>query len=197
MPEPIVVYTGAQVWQGRPEIRPSRKGRVEHGPGIYFTTSLETAKKYARGRGTVLRVEIDPNFVWLEDAIAPKADLIEWVRNQRGLRHKAEIIRDIAERGGRGLADDRMARVSTLVNLTRHYEAITGEHGPALARFLASMGIGADLVTPPLFGRRGDEQWLVLFDPSKVLGWERVGKQADFDLPRIRKNSRRRTSRRR
>lgn len=180
MTTPIVVYTGTQVWEGRPEVRASRKGRAEHGPGLYFTTHLQTARKYAKGRGTVLRVEIDPDFAWLEDAIAPIGTLVDWVRSRRGLRRKREIESDLLERAGRGLAPG-MGRVSALVNLMVNYEAITGENGPALAKFLADLGIGASHVS-----MSGNEEWIVLFDPTKVLSWRRVGPDDVEELPRVR-----------
>lgn len=182
MTTPIEVYTGTQVWTGRPTIRPAKKGRVEHGPGLYFTTSLATALKYAKGRGTVLRVEIDPDFTWLEDAIAPIGTLVDWVQSRRGLRRKREIESDLLERAGRGLAPG-MGRVSALVNLMVNYEAITGDHGPALAQFLADLGIGASHVN-----RSGGEEWIVVFDPTKVLRWEkaRVDPETPYMLPRVR-----------
>ena len=179
--KPLVVYTGTQVWEGRPEIRASRKGRTEHGPGLYFTTSLQTARKYAKGRGTVLRVEIDPAFLWLEDAEAPIETLVTWVEGRRGLRKKREIVQDTIERAGRGLAPG-MGRVSTLVNLMVNYEAITGPHGPALAEFLADLGVGASHVRVS----GGNEDWVVLFDPSKVISWRRVGPDDAEELPRVR-----------
>lgn len=179
--KPIVVYTGTQVWEGRPEIRASRKGRTEHGPGLYFTTSLQTARKYAKGRGTVLRVEIDPSFTWLEGATAPLAVLVDWVRGRRGLRRKEEIESDLWERAGRGLAPG-LGRVSALVNLMINYEAITGAHGPALAEFLADLGIGASHVRVS----GGNEDWVVLFDPTKVISWRRVGPDDAEELPRVR-----------
>lgn len=183
----IVVYTGTQVWEGRPYVKESRKGRSEYGPGLYFTTSLQTARKYAKGRGTVLRVEIDPSLTWLEDAIVPTELLVRWVAAQRGLRHKKEIISDIS-----GNATRTASRISTpaelnsyasvLVNLMVNYEAITGHHGPALAEFLADLGIGASHVRV----NGGNEDWVVLFDPTKVISWRRVGPDDAEDLPRVR-----------
>lgn len=185
--KPLVVYTGTQVWEGRPEIRASRKGRTEHGPGLYFTTSLQTARKYAKGRGTVLRVEIDPSFTWLEDAIAPTELLVRWVRAQRGLRHKQEIISDISGNATRTFDRISTSRelnsyVSVLVNLMVNYEALSGAHGPALAEFLANLGIGASHVR----ASGGNEDWVVLFDPTKVISWRRVTPDDDEMLPSVR-----------
>ena len=187
MSNPIVVYTGTAVWDGPPEIRDTKKGRAEHGPGLYFTTSLETARRYAKGRGTVLRVEISPSIRWLEGAVAPVERMVEWVESRRGLRKKREIVQDLRTRsGGRGVAPG-MGRVEVLVNLMVNYEAISGSHGPSLAEFLVSLGIGASLVDPP-WGTRtaNDEQWLVLFDPEKVLGWRRIQRDDPSELPSIR-----------
>jgi hypothetical protein len=181
MAEPLIVYTGTEVWVGKPQIREARKGRVEHGPGLYFTTSRQTAMKYGKGRRTVLRVEIDPSFTWLEDATAPTEELVRWVLGQRGLRKKKEIIDDLVSRGERGLSPGT-ARVSALVNLMVNYEAITGPHGPALAEFLVEMGIGASHV------RQGEEDWIVLFDPDKVVDWRRVGDDDAWHLPKVRRH---------
>jgi len=183
----LVLYTGAQVWEGPPRIRPSRKGRYEHGPGLYFTTSLSTARKYAKGRGVVLRVEIDPRFTWLEDALLPTDGVIEWLETYPRLRRRREMIEDVLRstkrtesRTGPGLT-----RASVLVNLAVNNEVLSGETGPALAEFLASHGIGASLVTNPT-GRGREEDWVVLFDPSKVISWERVGPDEDeWDLPSV------------
>ncbi len=191
MTAPIVVYTGSEVWQGAPEIRESRKGRAEHGPGLYFTTSIDTARKYAKGRGTVLRVEIDPSISWLEDATAPIETMVAWVLGRRGLRKKSEIVEDLRSRSGRGrgLAPG-MGRVAVLVNLMVNYEAITGSHGPALAEFLVELGVSASLVDPPWTTKTAnDEQWLVLFDPRKVLSWRRMKAEDPFELPAIRRRS--------
>lgn len=176
---PLVVYTGTQVWEGRPYIKESREGHSEHGPGLYFTTRLQTARKYAKGRGTVLRVEIDPRFTWLEDATAPTELLGRWLHGRRGLRKRHEIWTDLVHRGERGLPLGT-ARVAVLVNLMVNYEAITGSHGPALAEFLAALGIGASHVK-----MSGGEEWIVLFDPSKVLSWRRVGPDDAEDLPSV------------
>jgi hypothetical protein len=177
---PIVVYTGTQVWEGRPYIKDSRKGHSEHGPGLYFTTRLQTARKYAKGRGTVLRVEVDPKFLWLEDTQVPVETLVNWVTSRRGLRKKKEIIDDIVVRGGGGLAPG-MRRATILVNLMVNYDAITGTHGPALAEFLAALGIGASHLR-----MSGGEEWIVLFDPSKVTSWRRVAPDDAEDLPGVR-----------
>jgi hypothetical protein len=182
----ISVYTGTQVWEGRPFIGPAKKGRVEHGPGLYFTTSLATARKFSGGSRTVLKVEIDSDLTWLEDAVVPTEVLVRWVAAQRGLRKKREIIADISRNATRtaGEIGTLNSRASVLVNLMVNYGAITGEHGPALAEFLTALGIDASHVS------QGREDWIVIFNPEKVVSWKRVGDKAEFDLPRLKRTSR-------
>ena len=43
------MYHGGNKWFGQPEVRASKKGQYEGGIGLYFTTSYETARTYAKG----------------------------------------------------------------------------------------------------------------------------------------------------
>lgn len=182
--KPLVVYTGSQVWEGRPTIGPAPAKRMQHGPGLYFTTSLLTARRYGKGSRTVLRVEIDPRITWLEEAIVPLDVLLGWVEHQRGLKNKDAILTDLVERAGRGLPPGQ-ARASALVYLLVNYGSLSGCRGPELAEFLVSLGIHASHVSAS-----GDEEWVVLFDPSKVLGWRRAIDSDAWQLPSAKRSSR-------
>ena len=183
--EPLItVYTGAPAWHGDPYIKPSKRGRAEHGPGLYFTTHLATARKYAGGQRTVLQVELDPSIGWLEDAIVPMERLIQWVETRPRLRKKAEIVGDLVERGGRGLSPG-LARPVTLVNLMVNYDVLSGDQGPALAAFLTELGIHASHVR-----MSGTEEWVVLFDPAKIRNWRRIGPDALWELAPVRSSTR-------
>ncbi len=186
MTTPIEVYTGTQVWIGRPTIRPAKKGRVEHGPGLYFTTSLTTALRYARGGRTVLKVELDPSISWLEDAKLPVSAVIQWLMERRGLRNRSFIIADVMENALRTRSrtgDMGLIYANALVNLMVNWDAITGDHGPALAEFLVWYDIDASHVS-----QSGGEEWIVLFNPKKVLRWEKVhvDPETPYMLPRVR-----------
>jgi hypothetical protein len=127
----------------------------------------------------VLRVEIDPSFTWLEDPKATVSTEIvgNWLTLQRGMRRKDQIWKDVVYCGPLGTT-----RFSTLVNLMVNYDALTGKWGPALAKFLAVMGIGASHVT-----MSGTEDWVVLFDPTKILRWQRVStEESEWELPSVR-----------
>lgn len=177
----LVLWTGARRWEGPPEVLPSKTVRMEHGPGIYLTTRLETARKYARGGGVVMRFEIDPSFLWLQQAVVLTDELTSWVEQERGLRKKKEILADlranaarVAPRLGAGLS-----HAETLLNLLVNYEALAGAHGPSLAAFYAERGIAASHAKESF-----DEDWVVLFDPSKILSYGRW-EGGEVDLPRV------------
>jgi len=181
----ISVYTGSKVWDGPPRIGPSKKGHVEHGPGLYFTTSSEVARTYAKGQRTILRVELETPLRWLEDAVVPTTALVYWVGSRRGLRKKQAIIDDLmrSERRTEERLGAGMSYAAPLVNLMVNYEVITGDHGPALAEYLVSLGIDASHV------RRGDT-WVVLFNPAKVISWRKVRTDDPWDLPEVKRTSR-------
>jgi hypothetical protein len=180
----ISVYTGSQVWEGRPRIG-AKRGRVAEGPGLYFTTSREVARTYAKGRRTLLRVELDPSLVWLEDALVPTDVVVRWVEQQRGMRAKKQIIADILRNADR-LREKHpgMVRANVLLNLMVNYEVASGDRGIALAEFFTSLGISASHVS------KFDEDWIVLFDPSKVVSWRLATTDDPWDMPRLKRTSR-------
>jgi hypothetical protein len=168
---PIILWHGSQSWRGTPDVQPAAGDRLEHGPGIYLTTSYRRARSYARGGGSVIRFEIDPHVRWLEHETLPLADAIRFLEERPRLRKRAETIADLRENAARTagrLGGDRV-RASVLVNLMVNYRSATGDHGPALARFLAAHGIGASLAN-----ELAGEDWVLVFDPRAILAWRKV-----------------------
>ena len=181
-PAPLVLYHGAQRWEGAPEIVAHRKGHAEHGPGIYLTTSYETAARYAKGGGSVYRIELDSGVRWLQDVRLPYAEMVAWVKGLPRLRGKTELLAGLARvsaRSGSTLPGE------ILVNQFVNADAASGQHGPALAAFLVAHGADASHV------RQSGEDWVVVFNPRSIrlvtkVPAKQVGAGFVFDLPRVR-----------
>jgi len=169
------MWHGAQRWKGPPEVPRQSPESTQHGPGIYMTTSVDTARKYAKGGGVLVRFEIDPAIQFLEDAQIPLDDAVRFVRSRPRLRGKASIIADLEANAARMRAREIWAEV--LVNLFVNYRSITGDHGPALARFFTDRGIDAAIVT------RGDDDWLVVMNPGAIRSWRVVRAGEAEDVP--------------
>lgn len=160
------LWHGAQGWDGAVDIRPCRKGSYEHGPGLYLTTSLKTAKHYGKGAGCLVEFELAPTTRWLEDAYLDVPTVIAFLKSRAGLRHRPAIIQDLND----NLARQQEREPSTtkvwapvLVNLCVNHEALTADHGPALARFLVEQGIDASHANA-----KYAESWVVLFNPEVI-----------------------------
>jgi hypothetical protein len=188
---PLVLWHGGRPWVGPVEILPGSPKDQQHGPGIYLTTGASTARRYARGGGVVMRVEVEQPLRWLDDARVRLADAKAWAKNEPGLRHRREILADLDRNAARTVGDTILAEV--LVNLCVNYEVLSGEHGPSLARWLVAQGIDAYAFKPPLFTTdESNEDWVVIFNPEKILSRRRATPAEVVDQPRLlpRKRSR-------
>lgn len=177
--EALLLYHGARRWSGRPEVRRSRPKRSEHGPGIYLTTSRETAQRYAKGGGRVYQFALDPSLSWLEDHRIALFEMELFLGSIPRLRHRAEIINDLHVYRLRTGCIGEDLPAETLVNLMVNYDALGGEAGTLLAEFLVDHGIDASI------DQRGNEDWVVLFNPRKVLDFGPVERDAPWDVPRV------------
>jgi len=188
---PVVMWHGAQRWQGPPEVVPQPPTSAEHGPGIYMTTSAEFAREYAKGGGVLVRFEVDPGLTLLEDVQMPLADAVEFVRSRPRLKSRGVLISDLEAnaarmrpreiRLGRATESSPMMIWSEVVlNLFVNHRAIAGDQGPALARFFVEHGIDASIVT------RGTDDWLVVFNPKIIRSWRVVPAKHAEDAPRLR-----------
>lgn len=153
------------------QIKHSRTGKTFNGPGIYTTNDLNTASDYAKGGRSIYYMGIDPNMNLLENSKVPYQEVIDFVENSSGMRHKKEILSDLdknyermKEKNGEGIID-----ANVLLNLMVNYDVCKGEHGPNLANFYKEKNIQASLMK----GKNGGEEWLLIFDP-KVIKEKRV-----------------------
>ena len=179
----LVLWHGAHRWEGPPQLRPAGKGKSEEGSGLYLTTSEQTASKYAKGGGAVLRFEIDSDLRLLEDAWLDTADVVAFVESIPRLRNKKQVLADIQRAAGRQ-PDPTKIPAYVVENLMVNHDALKGEAGPALARWFVSRGIDANVI------RRSDEDWLVLYNLDKIQSYRRAKTDEVRDSPRIpRKNN--------
>jgi len=154
-------WHGAQRWEGRAELRPSRAKSYECGPGLYLTNELSTARGYAKGAGQTVLIELDPQVVLLEERTLSLDEMLEGLASLPRVRGRKEIadgLRQAAERHPSG-----QMPACYLLNWCVNNDALGGESGPALARFLVSKGIDASV-----YSRPGDEDWVVVFNMEKV-----------------------------
>ncbi len=174
----IVAYHGAKRWSGRPELKSAGKGKSEYGSGLYLTTSIDTARRYAKGGGRVMLFALDPSLTWLNDSKIPLDDSVAFVRSRKGLKNRSAIIDDLHVSAQRAGSD--VIQAGALSNLMHYHGALTGAHGPALAEFYVSSGIDAELVN------QSGEDWIVLFNMDKVEAYSFVDSRETRDLAPIK-----------
>ena len=192
---PILLYHGAQRWDGPPTIVAHRRGHAEHGPGIYLTTSYETAAKYAKGGGSVYRVALHPRTRWISGVNLPHAETAAWIEGLPRLRRKREILDGIRRFVAR-VGDPFPADV--LVNWFVNEGVSSGQHGPSLAAFLVEHGADASLTAPSWGSGTGgaqEEDWVVVFNPAVIQSITKVpardvGPGFAWNLPRVRTTAR-------
>lgn len=161
----LTLYHGAKHWAGPPAILPAKSMKdIEHGPGFYLTSGIDTARKYAKGGGKVLEFEVDPNLQLIQEVELDVSDMLDFVRSLPRLKHRAEIEADILKRQARTGSSRIYAGV--LGNLMHYYKVAHGANGVALVNFYRRHGIDADLVTSR--GLAGDEDWYVLYNLDKI-----------------------------
>lgn len=154
-------WHGSQRWEGRPRHNPSRPGCYECGPGLYLTTRVETARKYSRGAGKTVRVELDPDIHLLEDATLTLEQMVEAVGLLPRVRNRAALIADLKDSASRH--PNNQVPAIYLVNLCVNHEALLGKSGPVLSKWLAEQGIDASI------GKQTtQDQWIVVFNLEKI-----------------------------
>lgn len=179
----IELYHGSRKWEGPPEVRPGKKGRSENGPGIYMTTSLATARSYAKGGGRVIRfvINADMRLIGMDRELKINIDdALEFLKTIPRLKKRKEIVGELKRFSEQIGQRDVFAQL--LGNLMVNRDALTGDVAPAVAKFYVSQGIDGEVMS------RGDEEWLVLYNPEKIVSFSFVNNKDPYvDLPLIRR----------
>lgn len=179
----LLTWHGSHRWEGSPEVRPSKKGQYECGPGIYSTTNLNTATKYSKGGGRIIQFTIDPDVTWLENVKVPFDDAISFVKGSAHIG-KRRILQDDLLRSYE-LRDhirlEGMLPLTYLVNLAVNNNCLAGKASPELAEFLVSSGAQASL-----HRSSGNEDWVIVFDPKVITDFQiKSSKEIDWIEDRL------------
>ena len=165
----IRVYHGGHRWEMPAIVRPPRKGRYECGPGIYATTSLARAAKYAKGGGSIFEFGIEPDLVFADDVELPFGDMLRFALSLRSGRKTADDLEFCARKRIESGKSAETLPASYLLNLAISNEILSGQSGIWFAKFFVENGIHANLEKKNEF-----EDWIVVFDPKKIVECRRM-----------------------
>lgn len=179
------LWHGGKRWEGSPEVRAPKQGSYECGPGLYFTTSYMTARRYVGFGGVTTRVTLAESIGWLQRKKLPVHELVEYLGTAPRLKNRKVLIEDFVSRQERrNLGMDELCDVERLVNTLVNAKVLAGKPGVHLAAWLTSKGIDASLNNA-----KTGEQWVIVFNPAVIRKPRVVSSSvvdlADHDLPAI------------
>ena len=154
-----------------------KKGRWEHGPGLYLTTHYDTAKKYAKSQRKLYQITVEEG-AELDKSNIPEENVHEFIDTYI-IGRKKNIIRSSVER----ITKDGTVKASRLLNLIINEDAIRSSNTNELRNFFVANGIDYALV-PNAFG--WGEMMLVLYNMDKIVEKKVIRPSDDievYDLP--------------
>jgi hypothetical protein len=154
----ILWHGGRDLEYSFQKIIPSKSKRWEFGPGLYVTTHYETARKYAKGGGSVYKVEFDLG-TNIKDINVPIDIVSNFVNSYVIGKHKKPILEDLhnnmKKRDTIGFVN-----AEVILNLMINYDAVSSKNTVALNKFLVDLG--ADYVIGDRFGGRNETIFCLL-----------------------------------
>lgn len=161
----IQLWHGSRKWSPPFEIRPPRKERSEHGYGIYFSNLITTARKYTKGGGICLRVEIDADLTLLDDVKLSIAEIRAFLHQCRmPLVYRSVIL----SRLDTHYREWQEIPANYLVNMCVDF-GWSGKPAQNLVTWLVEKGIDASISDVGLH-----ESYLILMNPKKIVSAVRV-----------------------
>jgi hypothetical protein len=152
----LVLYHGGRGLEySYNELRPNKKGTWEHGPGLYLTDRLRTARDYAKGGGRVYKVTVELG-TNIDDVSISLPEAVDFVKRYCVKTKQAEIIRDLDY----NLQIVGKLRAEVLVNLIINYEAIQLPKTIILRKFLIEHGVDYEIVKN--YGGDGENVYVVI-----------------------------------
>jgi len=137
----------------------SKKGRWEHGPGVYLTTHYERASSYAKGGGKTYLVEFSEGND-IENVKIPLSEVYEFV-NSYVIKKKTKEVLDCILSNSQRTSDDNSIKASYFLNIMINFDAIMPSKTEKLNEFLVNKGVDYSIVNR--FGGR-DETVFVIFN---------------------------------
>jgi hypothetical protein len=144
------------------EFRSHKSGTWEHGPGLYLTTHMETAARYAKGGGSLYKVTVTLGTP-LRDIKVTEEQAAKFIQTFIASNKRKDIKNDV-ERGFARFKDGSLP-LENLMNLGINYEAIRPGMTGELRQYMAEMG--ADYTVVNRYGGR-DETVLVVINPKII-----------------------------
>lgn len=184
-PKALSFYHGGKEWIGKFEIGAKKSGGMEHGPGLYLTNGVETARHYAKGGGVVQMISISSDARLIDDVKVPKSEMFSFLR-ENSVRHYKKIIEDLNEHSERMGRED--IHLEILVNLMVNYKSLTPSSAGPLNKFIVSKGVDISVFDAPMFNSYGGgrDQWVVVFNPDVVVSKQKVDmKNFDWSAPKL------------
>ncbi len=161
-------HGGRDLESGYHEVRSHGKGRWEHGPGLYLTTSYMTAAKYAKGGGKLYKVTVRKG-TDISDVFITYDQAMEFVNKAVVGRKRKEMAEDLKTNMLRRKADRINAEV--LVNLCLNTGAIPNSKTNLLRQFLIDHGV--DYIWVKHYGG-SDETVVVVVNPKVIAKVEAI-----------------------
>lgn len=135
----------------------SRKGKWEHGPGIYLTTHYERAFSYAKGGGKTYLVEFKEGNN-IDNVQLSLSSVYEFVNTYVIKKKAKEVIDCIKENSSRTSNNDTI-RASYFLNIMINFDAIMPAKTHYLNKFLVDNG--ADYSVVNHFGGRPETVFVI------------------------------------
>lgn len=112
----------------------SRKGKWEHGPGIYLTTHYERASNYAKGGGKTYLVEFSEGNN-IDDIKLSLSSVYEFV-NKYVIKKKSKEVIDCIKNNAQRTSNDDSIKASYFLNIMINFDAISPSKTHYLNEFL-------------------------------------------------------------
>lgn len=160
----------------------SKKGRWEHGPGVYLTTHYERASSYAKGGGKTYLVEFSEGND-IENVKIPLNEVYEFV-NSYVIKKKTKEVLDCIINNANRTSDDNSIKASYFLNIMINFDAIMPSKTEKLNEFLVNKGADYSIVNR--FGGR-DETVFVIFNNCLIKKVKAIpAKEVDLNMWEIK-----------